>query len=136
MYIPNLLYPLICSWLFRLLPCLGYCKQCCHEHWGACIVLNHDFLWINVQDWDCRVICQFFNICISADYLAKYSQEPLCGVWGAFLCTVVSFSPQISVTLISFNPDPSSFSPANLLYCIRISLSFTVVLNGLLGRKQ
>ena len=26
-----------CQWTFRLLPCFGYCKQCCNEHWGACI---------------------------------------------------------------------------------------------------
>ena len=23
------------QWTFRLLPCLGYCKQCCNEHWGG-----------------------------------------------------------------------------------------------------
>ena len=23
----------------RLLPCLGYCEECCHEHWGASIFL-------------------------------------------------------------------------------------------------
>ena len=32
-----LLYPLVCQWTFMLSPCLGYCKQCCNEHWGACI---------------------------------------------------------------------------------------------------
>ena len=21
--------------IFRLLPCMGYCKQCCNEYWGA-----------------------------------------------------------------------------------------------------
>ena len=29
---------------FRLFPCLGYCKQCCSEHWGICILPNHEFL--------------------------------------------------------------------------------------------
>ena len=37
-YVPHLLYPFLCWWTFRLLPCLGYCKQCCSEHWGACIL--------------------------------------------------------------------------------------------------
>ena len=27
------LYPFLCQWTFRLLPCLGNCKQCCNEHW-------------------------------------------------------------------------------------------------------
>ena len=26
-YIPHLLYPFLCWWTFRLLPCLGYCKE-------------------------------------------------------------------------------------------------------------
>ena len=26
-----------------VLPCLGYCKQCCNEHWGACILSGHVF---------------------------------------------------------------------------------------------
>lgn len=29
MYAPQLLYPLICRWTSRLLPCPGYCKQYC-----------------------------------------------------------------------------------------------------------
>ena len=28
-YVLNLLYPFLCWWTFRLLPCLGYCKWCC-----------------------------------------------------------------------------------------------------------
>ena len=52
--VPQPLYPFFCPWTFRLFPCLGYCKQCCCEHWGSCIFLS--FLWINVQLWDCRII--------------------------------------------------------------------------------
>ena len=49
-------YPFLCWWTFRLLPCLGYCKQCCNEHWGAYILSDPVFLWIYVQEWDFRVI--------------------------------------------------------------------------------
>ena len=45
-----------CWWTFSLLLCLGYCKQCCNEHWGGCILLGHVFLWVYAQEWDCRVI--------------------------------------------------------------------------------
>ena len=45
-YVPHLLYPFLCQWTFMLLPCLGYCKQSCNEHWGACILSNNVFLWI------------------------------------------------------------------------------------------
>ena len=31
------LYPFIYRWTFRLVPCFGYCEQCCCEHWGAWI---------------------------------------------------------------------------------------------------
>ena len=34
-----------CWWTFRLLLCLGYCKQCCSEHWGACFLLDYGFVW-------------------------------------------------------------------------------------------
>ena len=40
----------------RLPPCLAYCKQCCREHWGVCILSDHVFLWIYAQGCDCRVI--------------------------------------------------------------------------------
>ena len=33
MYVQHL-YPFICQRTFKLLPCLGYCKQCYSEHWG------------------------------------------------------------------------------------------------------
>ena len=33
---------------FRLLSCLGYCKQCCSECWGTCILLDRVFLQIAV----------------------------------------------------------------------------------------
>ena len=29
----HLSYPFICRWTSGLLPCPGYCKQCCDEHW-------------------------------------------------------------------------------------------------------
>ena len=45
MYVPHLLYPFLCPWTFRLLPCLGYCEQCCSEHWGACIFSSYGFEW-------------------------------------------------------------------------------------------
>ena len=34
---PHILYLFICLWIPRLLPCLGYCKQCCYGYWGAYI---------------------------------------------------------------------------------------------------
>ena len=38
------LYPFICQWAFRLLPCLGYCEQSCYKHWGACVFLNYRYV--------------------------------------------------------------------------------------------
>ena len=35
LYILHLLYLFLCWWTFKLLPCLGYCIQCCNEHLGA-----------------------------------------------------------------------------------------------------
>ena len=41
--LPHLLYPFICQWTFSLLPCLGYCEQCCYEYWGACTFSSQVF---------------------------------------------------------------------------------------------
>ena len=46
----------------KLLPCLGYCKQCCYEHRGAWIFLDYSFIWIYDQEWDCWVIWQLFLV--------------------------------------------------------------------------
>ena len=54
--VPHLLYPFPCQWIFRLLPCLGCCKQCFNEHWGAYLLYDHVFLQIYAQEWGCRVI--------------------------------------------------------------------------------
>ena len=59
-YVPHLLHPFICRWIFRLLPCPGYCKQCSNEHWGACILSNYGFLQIFGQEWDCWIIWQLY----------------------------------------------------------------------------
>ena len=32
--------------LSRLLPCPGYCKQCCDEHWGTRVSFNSSFLGV------------------------------------------------------------------------------------------
>ena len=39
-YIPQLLYPFICQWTSKLLPCSSYCKYCCSEHWGTCVFFH------------------------------------------------------------------------------------------------
>ena len=36
-YVPQLLYPLICQWTSRLLSYPGYRKYCYNEHWGTCV---------------------------------------------------------------------------------------------------
>ena len=38
------------QWTFRLLPYLEYYKQCCSEHWGACIFSNYSFVQIYVKE--------------------------------------------------------------------------------------
>ena len=49
-------YPFICWWASRLLPCPGYYKQCCNEHWGTCVSFRSGFLGVYAQEWDFWVI--------------------------------------------------------------------------------
>ena len=69
-YVPHLLYPFLCQWTFRLLPCPGSCKQCGNEHWGACIFSNYGFLPIHAQEWDCWIIWQL--------YFQSFKEPPYC----------------------------------------------------------
>ena len=59
-YVPQLSYPFICWWTSRLLPCPGYYKQCCDEHWGTRVSFNSGLLGVYAQEWDCWVIRQFY----------------------------------------------------------------------------
>ena len=59
-YVPQLSYPFICWWTSRLLPCPGYYKQCCDEHWGTRVSFNSGFLSVYTQQWDCWIIRQFY----------------------------------------------------------------------------
>ena len=43
-YVPQLSYLFVCWWTSRLLPCPGYCKQCCDKHWGTRVSFNSGFL--------------------------------------------------------------------------------------------
>ena len=59
-YVPQLSYQFVCWWTSRLLPCPGYCKQCCDEHWGTRVSFNSGFLSVYAQQWDCWVVWQFY----------------------------------------------------------------------------
>ena len=45
MYVPKLSYPFVCRWTSGLLPCPGYWKQCCDEHWGYTCLFQFWFPW-------------------------------------------------------------------------------------------
>ena len=57
--VPQFSYLFICWWTSRLLPCPGYYKQGCDEHWGARVSLSSGFLSVYAQQWDCWVMWQF-----------------------------------------------------------------------------
>ena len=42
-----------------MLPCPGYYKQCCNEHWGTRVSFPSGFLSVYAQQWDCWIIRQF-----------------------------------------------------------------------------
>ena len=89
MYVPQLLYPLICLWTSRLLSCSSYCKQCCDEHRGT---FNFGFLRVYAQ-WDCWVIQWFYS------YLFKESPSGLPEWLYQF-----TFSPTMRACCVSPHP--------------------------------
>ena len=81
-YVPQLSYPFICWWTSRLLPCPGYYKQCCDEHWGTCVSFNSGFLGVYSQQWDCWVIRQF--------YLQFLKESPLFSIVAVLVCNLTN----------------------------------------------
>ena len=96
----HLFYPFLCQWTFRLLPRLGYCKQCCSEHWGACIFLEC-FLWIYAQEWDCKTPQQL--------HFQVFKELPYYSPWWLYQFT---FSPTVQ--------QHSFFSPHHLQHYCRL----------------
>ena len=52
------LHPFISSWTLQLFPYLGYCKQCCGDHWGAYLsfqIISNGFCFLQMytQLWNC-----------------------------------------------------------------------------------
>ena len=59
-YVPQLLYPFICRWTSRLLPCSSYCKLCCNEQWDTPV----------------------FSILVSSGYMPR---SGIAGSYGSFI---------------------------------------------------
>ena len=60
-YMPQLLYPFICQWTSRLLPCPSYCIQCCNEPWPTRDFFSLGLLGVYAQQQECWVIWQFYS---------------------------------------------------------------------------
>ena len=84
-YVPYLLYPFIYLWAFRLLPSLGYCKQCCYEHWFACIFLELQFS---------------LNICPEAgslDHITLFLVLKATSIWFSVVTAPIYIPPTVQV---------------------------------------
>ena len=46
----------------RLLPCPGYYKQWCDEHWGTRVSFPSGFLSVYAQQWDCWRECKLVQL--------------------------------------------------------------------------
>ena len=87
-----------------LLPCPGYYKQCCDEHWGTRVSFPSGFLSVYAQQWDCWIIRQF---ALEADI--PYSSLMMIlsqGVGGASFDLVMQICRKLNI-------DPASLSESN-----------------------
>ena len=60
-YVPQLSYLFTCQWTSRLLPCPGYYKQCCDEHWGV-VQLSQLYMTTGKTITDYMDLCQQSNV--------------------------------------------------------------------------
>ena len=77
-YVPQLLYPFICWWTSRLLPCPGFCKHYCNEHWCTCDFLNYGFAQGGVSGSYSKFIPSFLRnlpTVLHTDYIHLHSHQ-------------------------------------------------------------
>ena len=108
----------------RLLPCPGYYKQCCDEHWGTHVSFISDFLSVYAQPWDCWVIRQLISVSLktnSLDYsICNHRPCRMLQVWIPLiswflarlrdLTETLATSEGISVFITGFSYEMISFS--------------------------
>ena len=109
-YIPHLSYPFIYWWTSRLLPCLGYYKQCCNEYWGSCVSSNSGFLSVYAQKWDWWIIRQL--------NFQFFKESPHC-----YPSSCTSLHSHQQYKRVSFSPHP-------LQHLLLVDFWFAAILTG------
>ena len=103
-YVPQISYPFICQWTSRLLPCPGYCKQCCDEHWGTRVSFNSDFLGVYAHQWDCWVVWQFYREGNGTPLQYSFLENPMDGgAWEAAVHGVATSWTRLSNFTFTFH---------------------------------
>ena len=120
-YVPQLPYLFICWWTYRLLPCPGYYKQRCDEHWGTRVSFSPGFLGVYAQEWDCWVIWKFYF---------QFFKESLCGL---FLKSVLNLLQKTSIILVFWHQGTWDLAPQPGIKPTPPALEGEVLTTGLPG---
>ena len=141
-YVPQLLYPFICRWTSRLLPCSSYCKQCWNQHWGSvqfiCSVVSDSLQPHGLQQARLPCLSPTPGACSNSCPLSRWCHPTISSFVVPFSSCLQSFPESGSSPLSHFSSGGQSIGVLTSLSVLAVNIQgwFPLGLTGLISLQR